>query len=159
MMDTLNRLWRDRSPREQWLLGIMFALLGTVIFWFALVLPIDSALTAARERLDRAALDAGQVAARVQTLETARRSPPPALGAPLAVVVAGSAQEAGFTLDRTDAQGDDRVAIAIPAAKGPVLFTWLSALDRRGIFAESINLRPGSDGSLAVDAVLRLKRL
>lgn len=158
MIETLRRQWLERSPREQWLLGIMFALLAVVVFVFGIILPLDSAIGEARERLDRAAVQQGQIATRVAAIEAARRLPPPTLPGPLAAAVGGAAQDAGFTLDRADAQGVDRVSVAIPAAKSSALFQWLGALERRGIFPETLNLRPNPDGSLAVDSVLRRRQ-
>lgn len=147
--------WRGRSEREQILLGVMGALLALVILIFAIILPIVDGLASARERLDRATIASGQVEARIAAIDAAKRAPLPPLGGPLAVIVGTAATDAGFTLERANAQGDDRVAIAIPAAKSTALFGWLNDLRTRGIFVETINVRRNPDSSLAVEATLR----
>ncbi len=155
MIATFRDWWNGRSPREQILLGVMAALIALVLLIFAIILPIVDGLASARERLDRATIASGQVEARIAAIDAAKRAPLPPLGGPLATVVGTAATDAGFTLDRANAQGDDRVTIAIPAAKSSALFGWLNDLRARGIFAETINVRRNPDSSLAVEATLR----
>jgi general secretion pathway protein M len=79
------------------------------------------------------------------------------LGAPVPAFVSQSAGEAGFTLSRTDPVGTNGVAIAIVAAKSPVLFDWLNSLDARGIFVSQLTIRTNSDMTIAVDATLNAR--
>ena len=51
MMDRLGLYWAERSPRERWMLGVMFALLAIVILWFGIAVPLDRAQRDARDRL------------------------------------------------------------------------------------------------------------
>jgi general secretion pathway protein M len=147
--------WDGRSERERWLLGVMFALIAAVLLIFAIILPIIDGLAAARERLDRATIASGQVEARIAALDRAKRAPVLPLGTPLATIVNTTAGEAGFAPERASAQGEDRVAITIPAAKSTALFGWLATLDARGVFAETITVRRNADASLAAEAVLK----
>ena len=158
MMALLNRFWVERSGREQWMLGVMGALLVMAIFWLGVIRPLADALEAVQARLDQASAEAGPVASRAALLANARKAVPPPLGSPVSVAVGQAAGEAGFTLSRLDPQGDDRVVIAISAVKSPVLFGWFGALARKGVFAERVTLRPNSDASLSAEATLRVRQ-
>lgn len=155
MIASLSAWFATRSRREQILLGVMGALFAIVIVIFVIVLPLNDGITAARERLDRATTESGQVEARLALLESAKRAPVAASGGPIAAIVSAAAADAGFTLERANPQGQDRIAIAIPAAKSQALFGWLGGLQTRGIFAETISIRRNPDNSLAVEATLR----
>lgn len=158
MMAQIRQFWDGRSQREQWLLGVMCTLFALVLSVFVVILPLSDAISAARERLSRAAQASGQVETRIAALDKARRGPVPQTGAALATTIVATAQDAGFALDRANAQGNDRVAITIPAVKSMALFAWLGDLDARGIFAETITVRRNADASLSVDAVLRARQ-
>jgi general secretion pathway protein M len=157
MMAQIGAFWAGRSTREQWLLGVMCALFALVVAIFGAVLPLSDALSAARERLFTATTASGQVETRIAALDRAKRGATPQTGAALVATISATAADAGFTLDRASAQGIDRVAITIPAAKSTALFAWLAGLNARGIFAETITVRRNGDASLAVDAVLRAR--
>ena len=158
MMAEIRTWWNGRSPREQLLLAIMLVLLVVVLLIFVVILPLSDGIASARARLAQAALTSGQIETRIAILDKAKRTPAVRGAAPLAALVTAAAQEAGFTLDRANAQGDDRVAIAIPAAKSPALFAWLAGLNARGIFAETITVRRNADATVAVEALLRARR-
>jgi general secretion pathway protein M len=158
MMASLCQFWTERSARERAMLGVMVMLLMATLTWFAAIVPLRAALAGARERLDRVTSTSGRVAAQVAALQRVAGvaiTPPPR---PLADAIASSAREAGFTPTRADANGDDRVVIAIAAAKSTALFGWLGALSARGIVVEQIALRPNSDATLSVEAMLVARR-
>jgi len=155
MIASLRTLWDERSPRERWMLGAMFVLLGGFLLWFAILYPLTSATSAAQARFDRATLDAGQVAAAAADLRASARDSAPPLGTTLPLAVSQSAEAAGFTLAALDPQPDGAVSIAIPAAKGAALFGWIAMLSRQGIRVERMTVRSNPDGSLGVEAGLR----
>jgi len=158
MMQALRSFWIERTDRERQLLTVMLVLFAIVVLWFGIVRPLADGLIAAEARLDRASVESGQVASRAEALKRASRGRAPALGTTLALAVGQAGSNAGFTLSRLDAQGDDRLIVAVPAAKSPALFSWLNGLARKGIFVEKIAVRPNSDATLAVDATLRVRR-
>lgn len=135
----------------------MFALLAVVILWFAIIVPLKNARAEALARIEQATLISAQISSRAETLRRITRTVPRPLGTSLAVAVAASATEAGFTPTRLDRQGDDRVLIAISSAKSPALFAWLDTLSKRGIFAEKITVRPNSDATVSCEATFRLR--
>lgn len=148
--------WMGRERRERWLLGIMFALMFVLLFWLLVIRPINAMRDAAQIRLNAATLDAGRIAAAAEGLIRARKTAPPALGVTLVTAVGQAAEANGFTLSRLDGQGD-RATIAISSARAPALFTWLRALEQKGIIVDKLTLRTNSDATLAVEGVMRMR--
>lgn len=157
MIDTARDWWMARDQRERWLLGVMFALLGFVLFWLLLIRPINTMRDAAQLRLTAATLDAGRIAAAADGLNQAKRIAPPSLGVALPTAIGQAAEANGFTLSRLDGQGSDRATIAISSARTTALFTWLGALERQGIIVDKLTLRTNTDATLAVEGILRAR--
>lgn len=156
MMERIASLWAERSPREQWMLGVMTALLAATFLWFGVALPLDRAQRSARDDL-RAATDRNAaIRAAVRELKQLPRAPAstgPA--APLDQAVSQGAGEAGLTLERAQAQGDNRMEIAIASVRPVALFSWLAALEAQGVRVETMSARPSpTSGSISVQAVL-----
>lgn len=156
MMERIATLWNDRSTREQWMLGVMFALLAGVILWFGVAVPLDRAQRDARDAL-RAATDRNAaIRAAVRQLQHLPRAPGGA--GPLVALdqmVGQGAGEAGLTLERAQAQGDDRIEIAIASVRPVALFSWIASLEAQGVRVETITARPSpTTGSISVQAVL-----
>ncbi len=158
MTERMRQLWAERSPREQQLLAVMIGLFVVVVLVFGILRPLTSATTAARDRLDRATIEGGQIAAAVETLRDAKKGAPPPLTGTMVLAVSQSAGTAGFTLSTLDPQGDDRVGITIPTAKSPALFAWLRTLAGQGVIVERMTLRTNADATLAVEATLKLRK-
>jgi general secretion pathway protein M len=155
MTERLRQIWAERSPREQQLLLVMFALFAVVALVFGIIRPLASATTAARDRLDRATIESGQIAAAIETLQDAKKGAPPPLTGTLVLAVSQSATTAGFTLATLDPQGEDRVGIALPSAKSPAMFAWLRQLGQQGVFVERMTMRTNADATIAVEGTLR----
>ena len=156
MMDRLATYWAERSTREQWMLGVMFALLALVILWFGVAMPLDRAQRSARDTLIEATDRNSAIRAAVTLLKALPRTPTgtgPAT--PLDQFVGQSAGEAGLTLERAQAQGNDRMEIAIASVRPIALFSWLSGLESQGIRVVTMSARPSpTAGSVSVQAVL-----
>ena len=54
MIERLRVLWGERSHREQWMLGVMFALLAAVILWLGVARPLAAAQRSVRDALREA---------------------------------------------------------------------------------------------------------
>jgi general secretion pathway protein M len=153
MIAALTLWWQGRSPREQALLGGMLALLTLCTAWFGIWDPAQSARISAEERLERAVIARDGAAGRIAWLKINAAVPP--AGTPLADLVTGSANDTGFVLVRSQSAGENRLTIEIASARAPALFAWLAVLDRQGVFVESADLVPKSDGALAATLTLR----
>lgn len=156
MMERLKTLWAERSPREQWMLGAMFALLAIVLLWLGLVRPLDMAQRSARDALREATDRNAAIRAKVKLLKSLPRTGvPAAVATSLDQFVGQSAGEAGLTLERAQAQGADRLDIAVASVRPVALFSWLAGLEAQGIRVETMSARPSpTAGSVSVQAVL-----
>lgn len=138
------------------MLGVMFALLAGVILWFGVVAPLDRARLDARQTLVAATDRNAAIRAAVKQLKslprTAAASGPMV---PINQLIGQGAGEAGLTLERAQAQGADRIDIAIASVRPTALFGWLAALEAQGVRVETISARPSpTAGSVSVQAVL-----
>ena len=156
MMERMKSLWAERSAREQVMLGVMFALLAAVVLWFGVAMPLDRAQTAARDDLRAATERNAAVRAAVKQLKALPRTTQGAEPiAPMDQLVGQSAGEAGLTLERAQAQGGDRIEIAIASVRPVALFSWLAALEGQGVRVDTMSARPApTAGSVSVQAVL-----
>lgn len=156
MMERMKTLWGERTPRERWMLGVMAALLAVVILWLGVVRPLEAARQSARQVLREATDRNAAIRAKAKLLKSLPRGAATAMSAtPLDQFVGQSAGEAGLTLERAQAQGADRMDIAIAAVRPAALFAWLAGLEGRGVRVETMSARPSpTAGSISVQAVL-----
>ena len=155
MMDAVKTMWGERSPRERWMLGVMFALLAVVLLWLGVVGPLASAQRSAREGLLAATDRNAAMRAKVKLLKTLPRGAAVRSGTAIDQMVSQSAGEAGLTLERAEAQGSARIEIAMASVRPVALFSWLVALEAQGVRVETMSARPSSTaGSVSVQAVL-----
>jgi general secretion pathway protein M len=157
MTESLRNWWAERSTREHWMLGTMFALIFVFFIWFAVVIPTINGLDRARARHAQAVVDLATVRSKAAALKSMLAKPAIPLGAPIPAFVSQSAGEAGFTLSRADPVGTDSVAITIVSAKSAALFDWINALDARGIFVSQLSIRTNSDMTIAVEATFKAR--
>jgi general secretion pathway protein M len=155
MMERMQAYWAERSPREQVMLGVMFALLAVVILWFGVAMPLDRAQRSARDTLLEATDRNAAVRAAVRQLKALPRAVETGPSAPLDQLVGQGAGEAGLTLERAQAQGPDRMEIAIASIRPVALFSWIATLEAQGVRVDTMSARPApTAGSLSVQAVL-----
>ena len=155
MMDAVKTMWGERSPREQWMLGVMFALLAVVLLWLG-AMGLAGAQRSARDALLTATDRNAEMRAKVKLLKTLPRG---VTGGSASVgidqLVSLSAGEAGLTLERAEAQGGARIEIAMASVRPVALFSWLAALEAQGVRVETMSARPSpTAGSVSVQAVL-----
>ena len=155
-MNAIQSWWRELSMRERVLVAIMGVLFAIVIVWLGIARPVEGALENARTRQAEALDRNVAIRAKVKALQA---MPPQAAGAttgPLDQIVGQSAGEEGFTLERTQAQGDGRVEIAIASARPTALFGWLAKLEAQGVAVETLTVQPApTTGTISVRAVLK----
>lgn len=154
MSERLKAWWAMRTMREQRMLLAMIALLVVTFFWL-LILSVGNAVSAARERHSLAVIDHARVSGKVDALRAFRKGAPQRLEGPIDIIVGQSASDVGFVLTRAEAEGRDRVNIAIGSARPTAFFGWLNDLERRGIFPERLVARANSDRTLSIEATFR----
>ena len=156
MMERMKSLWDERSPREQWMLGVMVALLAVVILWLGVLWPLQAGQRSARDALAQATDRNADIRMKVKLLKSLpRNAATDAAVAPVDQLIGQAAGEAGLTLERAQAQGANRVEIAMASVRPVALFSWLAALEAQGVRVDTISARPSATaGSLSVQAVL-----
>ena len=157
MSARLKALWLARTPRERWLLAIMFALAALVLIWFLLLRPLGDMLSAARERHGLAVAGLSEARARAAAIATRERAGGGGVEGPVEPAVAAAASAAGFQLSALQAQGPGRVSLAIGAARPQALFGWVGALEAQGFVVESLSATSNPDRTLAAQIVLRAR--
>ena len=154
MMAMVLPWWRDRSRREQWLLGVMGGLLAVVVLWLGVMRPLGAAQAAAQARHVAAVTGIGEVKAMAAAIKRAeaRRTP----GVPLVELVSRRAGEAGLTAERMETSGDGRVTVRIAAIRPVVMLRWLGEIEARdGVVVERAARTRNEDATLAVELALR----
>lgn len=149
--------WVMMTVRERVLILVMLVLMAVVILWLGIVRPVNDGLANARAAHAIAVDRAGRIEAAVLALRRNAGAAPVLEGA-FDQVVVQSATEAGFTLDSQNLVGPDRLAIAIGSARPTALFTWLTALEARGVGVETITVQPGANGTISARILLRAAR-
>jgi general secretion pathway protein M len=146
--------WAGRSARERILLGLMIALLVPVFVWLLLIRPLDAALEGARTDNWAASERLLQVRADAEAMALSARTP----GEPTREIVNRLAAVAGFVPSRVDPAAEGRVMLGLASAKPVALRAFVRALDREGVFVETMTIRANSDATVSVDAVLRARK-
>lgn len=156
MLENMKVWWRGHSASEQRIMAVLGVAVLLVILWLGVWRPVTSGLATGWDR-HSAALDRyGSVRAKVEALSRRSAAIPAPGGRPsLEQLVGQTAAEAGFTLDRSSAQGDRRMSIGITSARMGPLLAWLSRLEQDGVAVQTISIVPGgADGVVTVQAVL-----
>jgi general secretion pathway protein M len=155
---TALRTWFDgRSLRERRLILVMFALAALTIAWAGVIRPVGDALAGARARHADAVIRLGETRARVDAARLAQRGGAVRPTAPIADEIRARAAEAGFILLSVDADGPDRVRVAIPSARPGALAGWLARLETRGLLVDSAAFTPNPDRSVGATLTLRAR--
>lgn len=152
MIDRLRIAWEARSRREQIMLAAMGLALLLVVGWFAVLVPLSSAVKGSEARLRKAADRFAQLdgAARTGGL-------PVTSGQPLQTVVESSAAAAGLTIDRRREEADGRLTIWLTGADPGLMMGWLTSLARAQGVAVSEMTASRTDGGL-LEAQITLGR-
>lgn len=154
MKTTMMNWWAGRSARERILLGIMMALLVPVFVWLVLIRPLEAALEGARTDNWAASERLLQVRADAEAMALSARAPTE----PTQAIVNRLAAVAGFVPTRVDPGAEGRVMLGLGSAKPVALRAFIRALDREGVFVETMTVRANSDATVSVDAVLRARK-
>ena len=154
-MEGLRQWWAGRTQREQRLLLAMFALLGIVLAWLLVVRPLADTLEAKKSRHAEAVAALGEARARAEAARQLRGERTGGAPRPVDAFLSRTATEAGFTDARISAQGAERAAIGIDAARPQAFFAWVRLMERSGLTVDSLQVRTNPDRTLAVEAAFR----
>lgn len=153
-LPALQAWWRQREPRERWMLGVMAAAVAAFVLWYGVLLPLRATRDAAQARHERATLallQADLQLAQLRTLDQ-RDVPVPADAAALKAAVLDTARTAGLSVSRERDDGATGFGIEADAATPQQLFAWLDALRLQHGLAPSMLSAAKSEGRLRVQA-------
>ena len=155
MSARLKALWLARTPRERWLLGVMFALAVLVLAWFLVLRPLGDLLSAARERHGNAVASLAEARSQAAAIAALERGQTGRSAEPAETAVAAAASAAGFQLSTLQAEGPGRVSLAIGAARPQALFGWVGSLEQQGFVVERLSASSNPDRTLSAQILLR----
>lgn len=158
MMEELKLWWAGRARREQILLAFMLALLLGVVLWMGVWRPSQSGLRAAALANADAVERHGDILRKTRWLKQGgdRKAAPNATQGAIEPIITQSAAEAGFTPDRVQAQGAERVEITIASARSTALLGWIVALEQQGVVVEKAMITPsGANGTVSAGLTFR----
>lgn len=156
MMALLLPWWRDRSAREQWLVGGMAVLMLVVFTWLAILRPVEAARARAEARLAAAVAGLGDVRALTPLIRAAQARSGPLQSIPLVELISRRASEAGLTVEAMQTSGDGRVTLRIAAVRPVALLRWIAEIETRdGVVVERVALTRNADATIAADLVFR----
>jgi general secretion pathway protein M len=155
MSANIRKWWFDHKAGERALMALLGGAVLLVLLWLAVWRPVTGGLEAGWAR-QGAALDRyAAVRAKVDALKALPAKADNGAHLPIDQLVGQSAAEAGFTLDRSAAQGAGRLSVNIGSARMGPLLGWLAGIESDGVHVQSIGIAPGAtEGTVAVQAVL-----
>jgi general secretion pathway protein M len=157
MSARFKALWLARTPRERWLLAVMFALAALVLVWFLVLRPLGDMLSAARERHGQAVAALAETRSQAAEIAMLERGGPTVIEGPIDQAIAAAASEAGFQLSALQPQGPGRVSFALGAARPEALFGWIQGLEGQGYVVERLSASSNPDRTLSAQVVLRVR--
>lgn len=157
MIETVKLWWNGRMPREKLLLAVMGLLLAGVVLWLGVYRPVENALYNAALANMEAAQRHASVLSKIDFLKASPKAARAGSSLPVEQIVGQSAGETGFSLDRVQAQGADRIEIAIASARSTALMGWIAALEAQGVSVERAAISP-SGGTGTVSAQITFRR-
>ncbi|MFC4292823.1 type II secretion system protein GspM [Sphingorhabdus arenilitoris] len=152
MIETVSTWFQTLSQREKILVAVA-GLLSAVVIIVLSAIGLINAITAKQEEYFAALDRRAQIERRVAEMAKAK-TVQQAVGGPLQTIIAQSAAEAGFALDRADAPRPDIVDIAMAKAKPRALMTWLNGWEAQGIVVQKIDIKAANDGTISMTASL-----
>lgn len=155
MISALQIWFNALSLREKLMIAAAAALSAVIILIFLIGLPLLAAIETKQQEYVAALDRRARVEARIENLATAAPAADNNLSGSLQSVISQSAAEAGFALDRADPAAADGLEIAMAKARPKALMTWLNDWEARGIVAEQVDIKAGTDGTVSVTALLK----
>lgn len=140
-------VWLDRTAREQWMMGLMFGLIGAVLIWYGVVKPLqglaDATSVSAQQEQTRLLRLGGKVA-EAKSLGTQRSKN-------LRADLEQAARQASVypTISTND---DGQVTIELDRSPDDQALRYLAELGRTGVVLDGLRITRADDNHLRVVA-------
>lgn len=155
MIRTFSLWWAERSGREQWLLGVMGALIAAILCWLLIVRPVEAGLADAKLE-HQAAIDRNAtVRQRLAQLAALPPRQSAAQAAPVEQIITDSGTEAGFAVTQRPGAAAGVASVSIATARPTALLGWLSRLEGQGLLIESLTVQPADAGAVSAQVDIR----
>ena len=154
--DSIGAWWRELSLRERWLVMVaVFLVLLLAVYGGVRILHSEWKLL--NERYHQATSRAYWVETGTALLhmQSSASENGPSKTIALDRLIMESAAEVGLRLSRNEVRGEHHLLITISAAQPQAIIGWLATLEDQGIIADFVDLTPGTDGRIALQAQLR----
>lgn len=151
------RAWFEaRTRREQVLLGVMIAMLLATVAWFGLVSPIRAWRADAAERRLEAAEALASIQGDVARINAAARTAPTGSGEPMEPLLIRTAEQAGLSLSRQQAESDGAQTAWLEGAPPQAVFGWIATLEQaHGVTVSNLTALKAANGGLDVQVSFR----
>jgi general secretion pathway protein M len=158
MIERIQHYLQQLSARERWMVG-GGAVLGSILLILAIVLPLQSRVSAAQTRIEKKRDDLiwlRSMSPQLAALQTAR---PPALTESLVVLIDRTARESGIgkSLVNSQPSGDGGLNVRLEKMPFDSLIAWLAQLNERyGVRVDSATVdAAGENGTVTATLILR----
>lgn len=149
--------WKLRTPRERKLLIVLAPIAILVLFWLAVILPLDNALAAAKQRHGEAVVAQAEARAQLAAIGRIERNAAPPLTAPVGSMLSSAAVEAGFPVTGITSNGPGEARIVISSARPQAFFGWVGQMENRGLAVDRLSASPNADQTLTVEVTFKAR--
>lgn len=143
-------LWAERSPRQRWMIGALAVLIGALIYWYGLWLPLGAWRHTAALRLEtaqRVSFEADRLRAGIANLDKP---------GPLESDITASAGEAGVRIGKIET-GELEVTIRLEGVKPANFLAWTRWLAEHKAIAVT-DMTATAAGGDAIDVEVMFSR-
>lgn len=149
VLQTARDVWAQRTSRERLMLQGLGIVLGGLLLWYGVLMPLSTARDWARAERQAAAADLAAINALART-GAARATEPGGRG--LAGVVDVAAAASGIVIERRREEGDGRLTVWITAVQPRILMQWISGLrTAHGVSVVGLSADKADASSLTVE--------
>ena len=153
----LEQLWRERNPRERWLIGLGLPLLLLALLYAYLWLPVQKERARLQRTLPELRASAAQLHQQAQEVQTLRQRVPAseaaANPADPVTVMRQAATEAGLPAPQIQPDNTGRLRVRFEQVTFNPLIQWLDILQRQhGLKVETLELGAAAGGPGRVNA-------
>lgn len=147
--------FRSLSLRERWLVSLAGALLGLIVGYYGIVMPVMDGVNDARRDRAEAVEREGRILAKIEQLNGPAVEQDNPVSGPLDPFIRQETSEMGLSVEDIRASGDDAVTFSFSQVTATALFGWLASLERRGLVVTDVDARPAAGSALSARISLR----
>lgn len=156
MIAVVRQWYVGRSTREQRLIAAMLLVALPVMLWLLLARPISIAYDTALARH----LDSVDRYGRIAALADLAKSEPRLTSAPtgdLVLRLSDLGRQASLAVQIQPGETTESARISAATAPAPAAAAWLTGLEASGYVLDQVRFTPKGDGTVAIEAMVRVR--